>query len=134
MTHPHSPGSVFLLPHGMRIKQTLLAFLRQMYREYGYSEIETPVLFHNQIWKTSGHWENYKDDMFSIQETVADENADAEGGKEPASLAMKPMNCPAHCLVYASQLRSYKDLPIRYAEFSPLHRYQLITALYRLIA
>jgi threonyl-tRNA synthetase len=125
MQHPYSPGSIFLLPHGMRIKQTLLTFLRGLYKQYGYSEIETPILFHTKIWKCSGHWENYKADMFSIREEVDVDGADgAEEAKgEVNQLAVKPMNCPAHCLVFASQARSYKDLPIRLAEFGPLHRY-----------
>ncbi|ORZ10906.1 hypothetical protein BCR41DRAFT_378283 [Lobosporangium transversale] len=101
-THPTSPGSAFMLPHGTRIVEKLMRFMRQQYRKYGFEEVMTPLMYKKELWETSGHWQNYKDDMF------------------------QPMNCPGHCLIFDMSNRSYKDLPIRYADFSALHRYAAI--------
>ncbi|KAI9095769.1 hypothetical protein DFS34DRAFT_162246 [Phlyctochytrium arcticum] len=120
--HPLAPGSPFMLPHGTRIVQRLLDFLRREYRIYGYDEVVTPLMFNKEVWETSGHWENYKDDMY-----VVDGRSSCCGGAHEEGAAedihgLKPMNCPGHCLLFANSAKSYRELPIRYAEFSPLHR------------
>ncbi|KAJ1835819.1 hypothetical protein LPJ63_000813 [Coemansia sp. RSA 2711] len=139
MMHPWAPGSGFILPHGLRMVNTIMATIRQKYAKYGFDEVSTPLMFNRQLWQTSGHWDNYREDMFTI-------SADALSGKQPASsccdhhaadpapddtpvFGLKPMNCPGHCLIFASDQRSYKDLPVRYADFSPLHRNEIAGAL-----
>lgn len=105
--------------------------LRKLYQEYEYEEVETPQLFSTDLWMKSGHWENYKDNMYIIKNddtaTFIESNANNGGiiDGEIQSLGLKPMNCPAHCLIYKSEFRSYKSLPIRYAEFGSLHRLSL---------
>ena len=120
MMHPMSTGSIFMLPHGTRIVNRLLEYLRKQYRVYGYEEVMTPMLFNKDLWVKSGHWDNYKEDMFLINEMS--DQIDEET-VESLELGLKPMNCPGHCLIYASEVRSYKDLPIRFADFTALHRY-----------
>ena len=110
-----SPGSPFILPHGVRIIESIKSYLKQIYREYDYHEVITPLIFDKKLWETSGHWENYKDDMFVI---APNEGLDEEKNE----FGLKPMNCPGHCIIYNSSSRSYRDLPIRYVENSPLHR------------
>ncbi|KAJ2807119.1 hypothetical protein H4R20_001410 [Coemansia guatemalensis] len=139
MMHPWAPGSGFILPHGLRMVNTILTTIRRKYAKYGFDEVSTPLMFNRRLWETSGHWENYRDDMFTI-------SAEAIGGKQPAHgccnhhsgepdtdsapvFGLKPMNCPGHCLIFASDQRSYKDLPLRYADFSPLHRNEIAGAL-----
>lgn len=116
MFHDLSPGSAFWLPHGTRIYNKLLDFIRGHLWAKGYHEVITPNIFNLELWNISGHSLHYKDAMFCF---------DVEG-KE---WAMKPMNCPGHCLMFASQIRSYRDLPIRYADFGVLHRNELSGAL-----
>ncbi|KAJ7164913.1 hypothetical protein C8R46DRAFT_1035576 [Mycena filopes] len=111
-----SPGSCFFLPHGTRIYNTLLEFMRAEYFKRGYQEVITPNMFHSKLWETSGHWQNYKDDMFTLD-------------IEKESWALKPMNCPGHCLVFGSRDRSYRELPIRMAEFGIIHRNEASGAL-----
>jgi threonyl-tRNA synthetase len=123
MQHPLSPGSAFFLPHGMRILSRLQGFLRGEYRRRGYDEVETPQLYAKELWETSGHWEHYHADMFGVAcgaHSVDSEPSSPESQKE--HLALKPMNCPAHCLIFGSTLKSYRDLPIRVADFGALHR------------
>lgn len=110
--HPHSPGSAFMLPHGTRIFHRLTESVRQAYHRLGYAEVMTPLLFHKSLWEQSGHWDNYRDDMYLLD----------EGKDQEAQVGLKPMNCPGHCLLYSSRPRSYRDLPLRYADFSSLHR------------
>lgn len=107
-----SPGSCFFLPHGTRIYNKLLQFLRTEYRIRGYEEVITPNIFNTSLWKTSGHWDNYKENMFCFQSSEE-------------QLSLKPMNCPAHCLIFSHKTRSYKDLPLRIADFGVLHRNEL---------
>ena len=114
-----SPGSCFFLPHGTRIYNRLLDFIRSEYRNRGFSEVITPNIFNVNLWKTSGHWENYREDMFSFE-------------LEKETWALKPMNCPGHCLMFAHRERSYKELPIRFADFGVLHRNELSGALHGL--
>lgn len=116
MFHDLSPGSAFWLPRGARIYHKLIEFIRGHYWKRGFSEVITPNVFNLDLWHQSGHAMHYKDAMFSF---------DVEG----AEWAMKPMNCPAHCLMFADSIRSYRDLPIRYADFGVLHRNELSGAL-----
>ncbi len=116
MFHDLSPGSAFWLPHGTRIYNGLVNFIKEQLWKRGYHEIITPNMFNLDLWHQSGHAMHYKDAMF---------NFEVEGQE----WAMKPMNCPAHCLVYASNIRSYRDLPLRVADFGVLHRNELSGAL-----
>ncbi|KAF2405247.1 threonyl-tRNA synthetase [Trichodelitschia bisporula] len=114
--HELSPGSCFFLPHGMIIYNTLQSFLRSEYWKRGYQEVNTPNMYNAQLWMKSGHWEHYQDDMFTF--TVE---------KQP--WALKPMNCPGHCLLFAHRERSYRELPLRIADFGVLHRNEASGAL-----
>jgi threonyl-tRNA synthetase len=107
----HSPGSPFWHPRGMVLWNALEDLRRRENARRGYVEVKTPLLYDIETYITSGHYENYKENMFFVQ---------PHEGEEP--LALKPMNCPGHMLLFGSQLRSYRDLPIRYAESSTLHR------------
>ncbi|KAI8604662.1 hypothetical protein EDD21DRAFT_365693 [Dissophora ornata] len=127
--HPASPGSAFMLPHGTRIVERLMRFMRQQYRKYGFEEVMTPLMYKKELWETSGHWQNYKDDMFQVQRGCNHHSHEHnETSKAPLAeghdevFGLKPMNCPGHCLIFDMSNRSYKDLPIRYADFSALHR------------
>ncbi|KAI0249798.1 hypothetical protein BJV78DRAFT_1225011 [Lactifluus subvellereus] len=111
-----SPGNAFWLPHGTRIYNTLVELLRGEYYKRGYQEVISPNMFNSKLWETSGHWENYKDDMFTLD-------------VEKEKWALKPMNCPGHCLIFDSRDRSYKELPIRMAEFGIIHRNEASGAL-----
>lgn len=125
-THPSSPGSPLFLPDGTHIFEKLKAFLRAHYPQYGIQEVTTPTIFKENLWVRSGHWANYKDEMFTVtgRSTQGLENSNMQIG-EDEQYGLKPMNCPGHCLLFQSQKRSYRDLPIRYAEFSPLHRNEM---------
>ena len=119
LTHELSPGSPFLLAHGTRIYNALQKLLRTEYHKRGYDEVQTPNMYDSCLWKTSGHWAHYKDDMFRLN----------LGKKE---WALKPMNCPGHFLLYTQRDRSYRELPIRYADFGALHRNEASGALHGL--
>ncbi|UZJ51194.1 hypothetical protein CBS101457_000514 [Exobasidium rhododendri] len=132
-THESSPGTPFMLPHGVRICAKIERVIKDLYRKWGYEEVVTPQIFKADLWKQSGHWDNYRDDMFAVEgfKEVQERNSsccggshddDAVAGKEDGAFGLKPMNCPGHCVMFAAQEHSYRDLPIRYAEFSPLHR------------
>jgi threonyl-tRNA synthetase len=108
---PSAPASPFFLPRGATVYNALIDYVRQLYRKYGYQEVVTPQILNVDLWKRSGHYDNYRENMFFV------EIDDREFG-------VKPMNCPAHALMYASSLRSYRDLPVRYADFGRLHRYE----------
>lgn len=116
MWHVFSPGSTFMLPHGTRIYNRLQDFMRAEYRKRGFQEVVSPNIYNVELWKTSGHWQHYKDNMFSFK----CENED---------WAVKPMNCPGHCLIFGSRQRSYRELPIRLADFGALHRNEVSGAL-----
>ncbi|XP_074598873.1 threonine--tRNA ligase 1, cytoplasmic-like [Brevipalpus obovatus] len=107
-------GSAFLLPNGAVIYQRLLDFLRKEYSKRGFMEVSTPGILKRELWEVSGHWQHYAENMFCF-----DEN----------KYALKPMNCPGHCLIFDSETRSWKDLPIRYAEFGTLFRNEFSGAL-----
>lgn len=111
-----SPGAAFWLPHGARIYNKLMSFIRAQYWDRGYTEVISPNMFNKKLWEKSGHWDNYEDCMFSF---------DVEGQK----FSLKPMNCPGHALMFADATRSYRDLPMRYADFGVLHRNELSGAL-----
>ncbi|KAJ3322821.1 54S ribosomal protein L39, mitochondrial [Boothiomyces sp. JEL0866] len=120
--HEYSPGSPFFLPHGTRVIQKLYDYLRGEYRKYGFQEVVTPLIFNKELWETSGHWQNYKDDMFVV-------TGGCDQSEDPDINGLKPMNCPGHCLLYSYSAKSYRDLPLRFAEFSPLHRNEASGAL-----
>ena len=107
---PISPGSPFYLPKGLLLYNNLIDYMRSLYPRYGYQEVMTPQVFRTELFKTSGHYALFRDDMFLMQ------------GDEGEELAIKPMNCPGHCHLFGSRKRSYRELPIRFAEFSRLHR------------
>ena len=107
-----SPGAPFFYPKGTIIYNQLLNFVREEYKKKGYREVITPLLYDKSLWLTSGHWEHFREHMFTLEIE----------GKE---YAIKPMNCPSHLLVYKSKSRSYKDLPLRIADFAPVHRNEL---------
>ncbi|NXR66029.1 SYTM protein, partial [Rhadina sibilatrix] len=107
--HKFSPGSCFFLPRGAHVYNTLVEFIRSEYRARGFSEVVTPNLFSPQLWELSGHWQHYSPHIFSVPAT-------------PESLSLKPMNCPAHCLMFAHRPRSWRELPLRLADFGVLHR------------
>ncbi|KAL8693498.1 MAG: hypothetical protein Q9218_001687 [Villophora microphyllina] len=134
--HPSSPGSPIFHPGGTHLLQKLQAFLRAQYPSHGFEEVISPIIYKKGLWETSGHWDNYKDDMFAVTGRGAKGGHDSEREiGEEEEYGLKPMNCPGHCLLFKSQKRSYKDLPIRYADFSPLHRNELsgtLTGLTRL--
>ncbi|CUS12072.1 unnamed protein product [Tuber aestivum] len=129
ITHPVSPGSPLFLPHGSRIFNKLTNFIRSQYALYGYEEVITPTIYKKSLWETSGHWENYKEHMFKVTGWEAEGTEQATIGERERieaeeEFGLKPMNCPGHCLLFkhvAGKL-SLRDLPVRYADFSPLHR------------
>jgi threonyl-tRNA synthetase len=123
-TSLYSPGSPLFLPNGSHILNKLLSFLRAQYRQYGFREVVTPNIYKKSLWEISGHWQNYKNDMYEVRGRGASGETDGELG-EDESYGLKPMNCPGHCLLFKSQVHSYRELPIRYADFSPLHRNEI---------
>ncbi|KAK2721840.1 threonine--tRNA ligase 1, cytoplasmic-like isoform X2 [Artemia franciscana] len=114
--HELSPGSCFFTPHGAFIYNTLIQFIRSEYEKRGFEEVVTPNIYSSKLWQTSGHWEHYADNMFSF---------DVEKDK----FALKPMNCPSHCLIFDHRPRSWRELPLRLADFGVLHRNELSGAL-----
>lgn len=132
----YSPGSPIFLPNGARIFNRLVDFLRKQYVRYGFEEVITPTIYKKSLWAKSGHLENYADDMYSVTGNTksADANSSAscshqQEEEDDSDYGLKPMNCPGHCLIFASKLHSYRDLPVRYADFSPLHRNEISGAL-----
>ena len=111
MFDPSAPASPFFLPKGTVLYNLLIDYIRELYQRYGYQEVMTPQIFESGLWHRSGHYENYKENMFFV------EIDDREFG-------VKPMNCPSHALMYGSTLHSYRDLPVRLADFGRLHRYE----------
>jgi threonyl-tRNA synthetase len=123
----HSPGSAFWHPKGMAIWNALEDVRRRENVKRGYVEVKTPLIYDKALWVTSGHWQKFRENMFLIPLG----GADAPDGGEQV-YALKPMNCPGHMLLFGSELRSYRDLPLRYAEAAPLHRNELAGALHGL--
>ncbi|KAG5514000.1 hypothetical protein PMAC_000622 [Pneumocystis sp. 'macacae'] len=124
MTSDISPGSIFMLPYGTRIYNKLLEFLRIQSKIYGYQEVKSPIIYKKALWKKSGHWENYKNEMFEVtgRSTLENDKKKTKNSLQDGTYGLKPMNCPGHCLIYLSKERSYRDLPIRYIDFGALHR------------
>ena len=147
--HPYSPGAPFFLPHGTIIYNKLVNFLRKEYRVRGYKEVISPIMMNTTLFKISKHYEHYRDNMFlldinskcdstnndgKLSEVDNTNNADRLGEADNTNtdkqvdleaqneFALKPMSCPGHCLLFSQTLRSYRDLPIRYADFSSNHR------------
>lgn len=112
-----APGMVFWHPNGWTIYRTLEDYMRGRLRQAGYKEIRTPQVVDRVLWEKSGHWEAYRENMFIVE-------VDEEGAKEKRINALKPMNCPCHVQVYNEGLKSYRDLPLRLAEFGSCHRYE----------
>jgi len=109
--HPEAPASPFFHPKGTLVYNELVTYIRELYFKYDYSEVITPQILDVALWKTSGHYDNYAENMYF---TTAEER----------EYAVKPMNCPGHCIMFGTQKHSYRDLPIRYADFGRLHRYE----------
>ncbi|MBE6752993.1 MAG: threonine--tRNA ligase [Ruminococcaceae bacterium] len=120
MLTEEGPGFPFFLPNGMILKNTLIDYWRQIHTRDGYVEVGTPLMLNRQLWETSGHWAHYKENMYT---TVIDE----------ADFAIKPMNCPGGMLVYKSEPRSYRDLPLRVGELGLVHRHEKSGALHGLM-
>src|SRR5579863_8767848 len=120
---PISPGQPFYQPKGLVIFNQLVDYMRRLYRRYGFDEVITPQIYRNEMFHTSGHWENFRENMFLTPDPEA---ADAQIDTGPEGwrrgYGIKPMNCPGHTFVYRADKRSYRDLPLRIAEFSRLHR------------
>ena len=119
MLRDEGPGFPFFLPKGMVLRNTLIDYWRQVHKRYGYVEISTPIILNQELWHRSGHWDHYKDNMYT---TVIDDQ----------DFAVKPMNCPGGMLVYASEPHSYRDLPLRVGELGLVHRHELSGALHGL--
>ena len=111
MMHDAGPGFPFFLPKGMVLKNTLMEYWREIHKKAGYVEISTPIMLNRSLWETSGHWDHYKNNMYTT--TIDDQD-----------YAIKPMNCPGGVLVYASEPRSYRDLPLRLGEVGLVHRHE----------
>ncbi len=109
--HEEGPGLPFWKPKGLLLKNLLIAFMREKLAHYGYTEVETPTMLRDKLWKTSGHWDNYRENMFCLER-------DEEG------YAIKPMNCPGGMLMYKEEKHSYRELPLKVAEFGKVHRYE----------
>jgi threonyl-tRNA synthetase len=107
--HDISPGSAFWHPKGQRLWRTLEGAMRELQERYGYEEVSTPILVHRRLWEQSGHWDHYEVNMFRLE-------------SEGQEFGLKPMNCPESTFIYRSRVRSYRDLPLRYAEYGRLHR------------
>lgn len=147
ITSVYSPGSPIFLPHGATVFNRLVDFLRKQYVRYGFQEVITPTIYKKALWAKSGHLQHYADDMYSVTGARHAASKDAEnrrggpccGGQGFPTEAddaeaddeygLKPMNCPGHCLIFAAKPRSYRELPVRYADFGPLHRNEISGAL-----
>jgi len=110
--HELSPGSCFFLPNGAHIYNTLVKFIRAEYQKRGFQEVVSPNIFSTKLWETSGHWQHYADNLFQFD-------------VEKERYALKPMNCPGHCIIYDHRPRSWRELPLRMADFGVLHRNEL---------
>ncbi|UTH16296.1 threonine--tRNA ligase [Macrococcus epidermidis] len=116
MFSEEAPGMPFYLPNGQFIKNKMEEFLREIQLERGYQEVKTPLMMNQRLWEASGHWDHYHENMYF---TKVDDN----------DFALKPMNCPGHMLIFKNELKSYKDLPLRIAEFGQVHRHEFSGAL-----
>ncbi|MGD1882818.1 MAG: threonine--tRNA ligase [Paracoccaceae bacterium] len=116
-----APGSVFWHPRGWRLFQTLIGYMRDRQEQVGYVEVNSPDIMDRALWETSGHWQNYRQNMFLAQT------------QDDRDYALKPMNCPGHMLIYGQGVKSYRDLPMKIAEFGKVHRYEPSGALHGLL-
>ena len=116
-----APGSVFWHPRGWRMFQTLIGYMRTRQEDAGYVEVNSPDIMDRALWETSGHWQNYRENMFLAQT------------QDDRDYALKPMNCPGHMLIYGQGTKSYRDLPVKIAEFGKVHRYEPSGALHGLL-
>ena len=116
-----APGSVFWHPRGWRLFQTLIGYMRDRQEQVGYVEVNSPDIMDRALWETSGHWQNYRENMFMAQT------------QDDRDYALKPMNCPGHMLIYGQGVKSYRDLPLKIAEFGKVHRYEPSGALHGLL-
>ena len=116
MFSEEAPGMPFYLSNGQTVRNELEKFLRELQTRYDYDEVKTPLIMNERLWRRSGHWDHYKDNMYFTK--VDDQD-----------YALKPMNCPGHCMIYKDDVRSYRDLPIRMAEFGQVHRHEFSGAL-----
>ncbi|XP_035706901.1 threonine--tRNA ligase 1, cytoplasmic isoform X2 [Folsomia candida] len=114
--HELSPGSCFFLPKGAHIYNELITLIKGEYRKRGFNEVVSPNIYNSKLWQTSGHWQHYAENMFAIE-------------IEKETFALKPMNCPGHCLMFSHRPRSWRELPLRLADFGVLHRNELSGAL-----
>ncbi|KAK2492000.1 hypothetical protein MC885_016993, partial [Smutsia gigantea] len=114
--HDLSPGSCFFLPRGAFIYNTLVDFIREEYHQRNFTEVLSPNMYNSKLWEASGHWQHYSENMFTFD-------------IEKDTFALKPMNCPGHCLMFAHRPRSWREMPIRYADFGVLHRNELLGTL-----
>ncbi|KFM74402.1 Threonine--tRNA ligase, cytoplasmic, partial [Stegodyphus mimosarum] len=114
--HELSPGSCFFQPKGAHIYNELIAFIREEYKKRGFQEVVSPNIYNSKLWETSGHWQHYSENMFSFE-------------VEKQTFALKPMNCPGHCLIFDHRPRSWRELPLRMADFGVLHRNEISGAL-----
>uniref|UniRef100_A0A0B7AKG4 threonine--tRNA ligase n=1 Tax=Arion vulgaris TaxID=1028688 RepID=A0A0B7AKG4_9EUPU len=114
--HELSPGSCFFLPKGAHIYNALMDFIRSVYWDRGFTEVVSPNIYNSKLWEISGHWQHYAENMFSFD-------------CEKETYALKPMNCPGHCLMFDHRVRSWRELPLRFADFGVLHRNELSGAL-----
>jgi threonyl-tRNA synthetase len=130
MFHEYAPAMPFFLPRGAFVYQRLVDYLRGLYAEYGYEEVMTPQIFDKRLFETSGHWANYRENMFipTTEEQLAAGGPEARAGERflesVEQRGLKPMNCPSHCLIFGARRRSYRELPWRVADFGRLHRYE----------
>ena len=108
--HQWAPGATFWLPKGTTLYNTLSNYMRGVLIPAGYQEVKAPIVFNKALWQTSGHWDYYQDNMFLVKSSDGEE------------MGLKPMNCPGHFLLFGSEMRSYRDLPLRFHEQTPLHR------------
>ena len=111
MFHPWAPGSIFWLAKGTVLYNILADYMRGVLIPAGYQEVKAPIVFNKALWETSGHWQHYRENMFLVE-------------SEGEQMGLKAMNCPGHFLMYASEVRSYRDLPLRFHEQTPLHRHE----------
>ncbi len=109
--HEEGPGLPFWKPKGLILKNLLISFMREKLAAYGYTEIETPTILRDKLWRTSGHWDNYRENMFFLE-------------RDEEVYALKPMNCPGGMLMYKEEKHSYRELPLKVAEFGKVHRYE----------
>lgn len=132
-TDPVSPGSIFFLPHGTRVINKLVQFMKHQQIKYGFQEVITPLIYKKKLFEQSGHWDNYNEDMFKVEgHDLSREHSEHDHPEEHSDeheYGLKPMNCPGHCLIFSKFERSYNELPVRYSDFSSLHRNEASGAL-----